>query len=190
MASAIPLVALVRRLFGGYASRAALLLLGACLLLAVWVVNTMANEDVSFEELGGDQCFMFFQLVPQKVEGNHYVTLPLQLVINNDEEYRKLFDPKLLLSNCSQASPSTLIPKVDFAKQTVLALWTSGVCFNTGFKRKVSRDDIKKQITYTVTVLGSPHSCRGQGPQSLNLIAVPKIPAGYQVIFESAHEWS
>jgi hypothetical protein len=101
-------------LFGGCASRAALLLLGACLLLAVWVVNTMANEDVSFEELGGDQCFIFFQLVPQKVEENHYVTLPLQLVINNDEEYRKLFDPKLLLSNCSQANPSTLMPKVDF----------------------------------------------------------------------------
>ena len=186
MAWARTLVAVRRRLRGGL--RAGLLLLGTGAFPALYAVDAVASEDLVFEELGGDHCFMFFQLVPKKLEGNHYVTLPLQLVINDDRDFRRLFDPKLLTLNCSQADPSTLIPKVDFSKKTVLGFWTSGVCFNTEFKRKLSRDDIKKQVTYTVTALGTPRSCRGQGPRSLNLIAVPKIPSGYEVIFASAVE--
>lgn len=150
--------------------------------------NASVSENVPFDILGGDQCYMFFQLLPKEVEGNHYVALPLKLAINNEEDYRKLFDPKLLRLSCAQADVSKLIPNVDFSKQTVLAFWASGACSDTGFKRKVSRDDISKQIIYTVTMVGSVRFCTGPGPESLNLIAIPKVPAGYDVIFEGARE--
>jgi hypothetical protein len=151
-------------------------------------LDALANEDVPFEELGGDECFMFSLLVPQRMEGNHSVALPLELVINNEDQYRALFDPKLIRQKCTQSDISKAITKVDFTAKTVLGLWSSGACSDAGFQRRVLRDDINKTIIYSViTVTGSKPACMGPGPDSLNLIAIPKIPDGYKVAFEGVN---
>jgi hypothetical protein len=155
-------------------------LLGGC------VTSALANEDVAFEVLGGDQCFMFSLLVPKKLEGERYVTLPLQLVINDEDAYRKLFDPKI--ATCAEGDLPKAIPKVDFSKKTVLGLWSSGSCAATGFERRVLRVDILKSIVYSVALISSARGCLGPGLRSLNLIAIPKVPEGYQVTFENIPE--
>jgi hypothetical protein len=158
----------------------------AYFLLAASAAGARANEALPFEELGGDQCFMFSQLVPKKLEGDHYVNQPLELVINDEEHYRKLFDPKIV--RCPNVDRSTAIPKVDFSKKTVLGLWSPGSCAVTGFRKKVLRDDIQKTIIYSVAVVAGTFACSGPGHDSLNLIAIPQIPPGYKVVFESFHE--
>jgi hypothetical protein len=161
---------------------------GAFLLFGGHATNALAYEDVAFEELGGDECFMFSQLVPMRTEGNNVVELPLELVINNDEDYRKLFDPKDKRKSCADVDLSKLIVNVDFSKKTVLGLWSSGTCMATGFEKKVMRDDKQKTIIYSVSVISSPRACMKGGPESLNLIAIPKVPAAYKVSFENIPE--
>jgi len=152
------------------------------------ILGASASESVPFTELGGDQCFMFSQLVHYQQAGDHYIEQPLELVIDNDMAYRKLFDPKVRRQSCDGADLSKVIINVDFSKQTVLGLWNSGSCAATGFEKKVLRDDIQKLIIYSVTVMEGNISCSGPGLMSLNLIAIPKIPAGYKVIFKRAAE--
>lgn len=165
------------------------LVLMASLLFGGCTSKALASGDVAFEELGGDQCFMFSLLVPRRKEGNRTVALPLELVIDSEQDYRKLFDPKIMKKTCVGRDSAKIIPKVDFSQKTALGLWSNGTCADTGFKRIVWRDDARKTIVYSViTVAGSKPACMGPGPESLNLVAIPKIPAGYKVEFESFHE--
>jgi hypothetical protein len=161
-------------------------ILGALLFFAGFSGGALASEAVPFEELGGDQCFMFSLLVPTRMEGENTIELPFELVINNEEDYKKLFDPQIMRQSCADVDPSKRIPDVDFSKKTVLGLWSSGSCGDTRFEKSVSKDDIKKSILYSVTVIGSDISfCSGPGLESLNLIAIPKIPPGHKVFFEN-----
>jgi hypothetical protein len=106
-------------------------------------------------------------------------------VINNNEDYRKLFSPNLMRKSCSGIDLSQIIINVDFSMKTVLGLWSSGDCGDKGFEKRVLRDDDHKTILYSVITVASPvPACMGPGPESLNLIAVPKIPVGYKVVFE------
>ena len=159
-----------------------------CLLITGQTTTACATENVPFEELGGDQCFMFSQLLQYQRQGNQAVELPLELVINNEADYRKLFDPQIMRQSCANVSLSEAIPTVDFSTRTVLAFWNSGSCAATGFKKRVSRDDSQKVITYFVTVTHAEIACRGPGHESLNLVAIPKIEAGYKVTFEKSTE--
>jgi hypothetical protein len=113
-----------------------------------------------------------------------------QLSVDGKQEdlYQKLFDSKIRKQSCSDADFKA-IATVDFAKKTVLGQWTSGSC-DDSFRRRVLRDDPNKSIIYTVTTVAGRVSgvCMRQVPESLNLIAIPKIPAGYKVIFENIHE--
>jgi hypothetical protein len=77
---------------------------------------------------------------------------------------------------------------VDFSKQSVLGLWASGSCAATDFRKEVWRDDAQKRIIYSVSVIESPVSCSGPGLEGLNLIAIPKIPVGYKVSFDTIRE--
>jgi hypothetical protein len=161
------------------------LVLGMSLAVGGLCPNASASEDVAFKELGGEQCFMFSRLAPFRLEGDRYVRAPLELVINNEEDYKRLFDPKIRRQDCDDIDPSKAIPKVDFSRQTVLGLWTGGSCADTDFDKKVSKDDSQKWVIYSVTVLGSDIACSGPGLESLNLIAIPRIPAEYKVFFET-----
>ena len=152
-------------------------------LIAGLASSRAAGEDVPFEVLGGDQCYMFSQLAA-RVVGNNIIEMPLELVFNNEKDYVNLFDSQMLRQSCANVDPSKRVPEVDFSKKTVLGLWSEGSCAATGFDKKVLRDDIQKTITYSVTVIESPIACSGPGRESLNLIAIPKAPAGYKVFFE------
>ena len=143
-----------------------------------------AEQEVPADPLGGDRCVDASRLVPKRLEGNHYVTQPLQLVIDTAPDFRALFEP-----GCTAEDLPAVLARVDFATQTVLGLWSAAPCFATGFERKVTRDEARKIIRYTVTALGSVQACMGMGPESLNLVAIAKIPAGYKVVFESRQAW-
>lgn len=169
--------------------------LALSLIVGAWPVlfaecaqNARAAEDVPFAVLGGDQCFMFSALLHYRVEGNNTVELPLEFVINDETEYRKLFNTEILRESCASVDLNRIIPDVDFSKKTVLGFWNSGSCAAVGFKRRVLRDDIQKEIIYSVSVIGSAIDCSGPGRESLNLIAIPKVPSGFKVVFENVPE--
>jgi hypothetical protein len=185
MTSAKASIARVQR-FKARRLRALILnMLGMPVLMAGLAYSAAASENVPFEVLGGDQCYMFSQLVTTRAAGNNIVEMPLELVIDNENDYMKLFDPQMVRQSCANVDPSKRVPDVDFSKRTVLGLWSEGSCAATSFEKKVLRDDIQKTITYSVTVLESQLSCSGPGLESLNLIAIPKVPAGYKVFFEN-----
>jgi hypothetical protein len=144
--------------------------------------------DVPFEALDADRCFMFSALVLYKTEGNKVEELPLELVINDQHDYEKLFDAKIMRQSCAGVDRAEAIPKVDFSKQSVLGLWASGSCAATDFRKEVWQDDAQKRIIYSVSVIESPVSCSGPGLESLNLVAIPRIPAGYKVSFDTIRE--
>jgi hypothetical protein len=79
-------------------------MLGMSTLMGGLASNASANEDVPFEVLRGDQCYMFSQLVRYQVKGNYTIALPLELVINNEEDYRKLFDPADSSPKCNKVA--------------------------------------------------------------------------------------
>jgi hypothetical protein len=146
--------------------------------------STGRSETVNLRFLGGDQCFMFSLLVPQRHEGNHMVTLPFHVIIDDESAYRKLFEPKILRKDCAAVDLTALVPKVNFANETVLGLWMSGTCSDTGFQREVTRDESRRVVRYSVATINGPQqACMGPGPESLNLMAVPKIQAGYRILF-------
>jgi hypothetical protein len=147
-----------------------------------------STTEIRVQELDADRCFMFSALLSYKTEGNTVTELPLELVINDDAEYEKLFDPKIKRQSCADVDRAAAIPKINFSKQTVLALWASGSCAAREFRKKVWRDDSHKLITYSVAIIESETSCSGPGLESLNLIAIPKIPEGYKVSFETIRE--
>jgi hypothetical protein len=162
-------------------------MLGLPMLIGGLACGAAASENVPFEVLGGDQCFMFSQLAA-RVVGHNIIEMPLELVIDNEEDYKKLFDPQIMRQSCANVDPSKRIPSVDFSKKTVLGLWSAGSCAATGFEKNVLRDDIQKWIIYSVSVVGANRRCNGPGRESLNLIAIPKIPAGYKIVFENIPE--
>jgi len=189
MVSAGVSIATAARRLGARRARVPILKgLSILLLVGGHTMTASASENVPFEELGGDQCFMFSQLVPTRTEGNNIVQLPLELVINDDAAFLKLFDPGIMRQSCANVDPSKRIPAVDLSRQTVLGLWSSGSCAVTGFEKKVLRDDIQKSIIYSVSAVSAQRRCMGPGRESLNLIAIPKVPAGYKVVFENIPE--
>jgi hypothetical protein len=157
---------------------------GALALPLCFGAAAAADREVPIDPLGGDRCVMFSRLVPKQLEGNHYVALPLHLVIDNEHDFRALFEP-----GCAAEDLSAALARVDFSRQTVLGSWYAAPCFVTGFDRKVTRDDQHKVIRYTVTALGAVQACMEMGPQSLNLVAIAKIPAGYKVEFDNRQAW-
>lgn len=164
------------------------IILNATCVLFILGGSAVAFEDVPFEILGGDQCFMFSDLVPRRTENGNVVELPLELVIRGDASYRALFDPKIMRHSCAGVDLSKVIPNVDFSKKTVLGLWSSGSCAVTSFQKRVMKDDRQKTVIYSVSAVGAPRACLGPGLDSLNLIAIPKVPEGYKFVFENIPE--
>jgi len=138
-----------------------------------------ADTPVTVEELGGSQCYTHAQLAAGQ-KG---------LVIESGADYAKLFDPSLLRQSCSAADAAKTIVPVDFTRKTVLGFWAAGSCADAGFDHRVLRDDAGKKLRYTVIIRPGPKpACMGPGPESLNLVAIDKIPAGYKIVFDTVHE--
>jgi hypothetical protein len=156
------------------------------MILAGCASDATAGEAVAFQELSGDQCFAFPLAGKAHAAGASPTFTP---VIDNNADYGKLFASNLVKKSCSSAEAARAIVPVDFSRNTVIGLLSSGTCADTGFRRQVVRDDGQKTITYTVApVAGTKRACMGPGPTSLNLIAIPKLPSGYRVVFQTAQE--
>jgi len=108
---------------------------------------------------------------------------------HDEQEYSRLLKTLCVPPNetqgCdeNQACLTKELPSVDFTKKTVLGQATEGTCGTTGYKKEVFRDDQAKIVTYFVTAINAAISCSGSGAAGLNLIAVPKIPNDYKVVF-------
>lgn len=136
-------------------------------------------EDVDFHE----SCFILSLLVetPQyeRVKGKPY--LDEDLLIDTDSAYQDFQKTSGNARNkvCSRVD----FPQVDFSQKTLLGKWASGSCAARGFEKTVIKDDAKKEIVYSVKVLERNMACSGPGLESMNLVAIPKIPKNYKVIF-------
>jgi len=166
------------------AMRALASFIGLGIALAV-AASGSAAELTDAKELGGDECFAFGLRFSNQTAGSQ----PDGLVIRDETAFRKLFDPAVMRQSCAGRDPEQLVPKVDFTTNLVLGLWSAGTCADRGFRRTVQRDDARKTLTYTVVTLsGTRAACMGPGPESLNLVAAPQPPPGYEVMFRRGRE--
>jgi hypothetical protein len=138
-----------------------------------------ADTPVAIEELDGDRCYAHAALGARTP----------RLVIETAAGYAGLFDPALRRLSCSPDEAAKTVVPVDFARKTVLGAWAAGNCADGGFAHRVLRDDAGRVLRYTVIIRPGPKpACMGPGPESLNLIAIDKLPAGYRVVFDTVHE--
>jgi len=160
----------------------------------------LAQQKVGFEEISLDNyCYPFFFHI--KTLFNQPPLIESQLVINDEKAYQaeltKIRRDVADHDSCQKSPPGTdkicdlerecvkkELPPIDFSQKTLLGQFTSGSCATAGFKKEVFRDDKTKTVTYFVSALESNiGGCSGEGAMSMNLIAVPKIPTDYKVVF-------
>lgn len=108
-----------------------------------------------------------------------------ELIINNAKEYKVLSKLKSSDDKCSK----TYLPKIDFSQKTLLGKFTITFNLSVNYLRELIRDDSRKEIIYSIKILGSDPpvvSCRGgcRSLANLNLIVIPKVPPEYKVIFK------
>jgi predicted esterase len=101
------------------------------------------------------------------------------LVINSAAEYAGL-DPRASTRGGCQAFT---LPAMDFSGSTLLAKYASGSC-GAGFERRIVRDDAAKTYIYSIAIRSITPICSGPPRASMNDVLIPKIPAGYSVVFE------
>src|SRR3989344_1560873 len=168
----------------------------------VYFLQNPRSDAYTLLPIDESGCFPFrlYANVPIYRQQQGELSLPQELIINSQTEYDQLLqfrrytstpqdcsiktgvnkDVCLLDQKCMQIS----LPTVDFSTNTVLGNYSSGSCAAYGFERVYLRDDSTKTITYTVKPKTRWISCSGPGKHSLNLIAVPKIPSDYSVVFK------
>jgi ssDNA-binding Zn-finger/Zn-ribbon topoisomerase 1 len=93
-----------------------------------------------------------------------------EYIIIDDSTFIKTFD-----SSCS-------LPNFDFNTESLLGLYADGGC-EVKFIREVTRIDSEKKYHYKVTVKDCGN-CKKLG-YSYNWVAVPKLPSGWTVTFET-----
>ena len=105
---------------------------------------------------------------------------PDPMIINNEDEYKTLLKLKCL---------NTYFPDIDFSQKAILIQYAESIDRSAKFIKEVFKDDIKKQIIYSVTVaehnppdVSCAMSCLYI--EALNAIIIPKLPSGYKVIFK------
>ena len=156
-----------------------------------------AQQKVGFEEINLDNyCYPFSFHV--KTSFNQPPTIENQLIINDEKTYqdqltkirRDVADhdvcqksPADKICELEQECVKKELPPIDFSQKTILGQFTQGHCGTTGFKKEVFQDDKTKTVTYFVSAINTILACSGPGGESMNLIAVPKIPADYKVVF-------
>jgi len=101
-----------------------------------------------------------------------------EYVINDDSTYQSLLSLKLSVDFCANYS----LPNIDFTQRTVLGKYRDGGGCKIEFIRKVCKNESKKIIKY-VTKVKEEGGCDMLG-YSMNWIVVPKIPKGYNIVFE------
>ncbi|MFM2331137.1 MAG: hypothetical protein RLZZ26_644 [Candidatus Parcubacteria bacterium] len=153
-------------------------LVGACFVVILaptllqwyWHRN---DQPFSILPINERSCFIFTLLAPQGA----VPVADQELVINTETEYEQLLHHRT--STCKDP-----LPPVDFSKYTVLGkLVTDASCMRNEFSRTYSRDDAQKTATYAVRSV--ERFCMTAMPSdSMNLIAVPKIPPDYRINFK------
>jgi hypothetical protein len=84
-----------------------------------------------------------------------------------------------LIRNCQ--SRDIKLPKINFSKHTLIAMYApTDLCVR--LKLKIIRDDAEKRYHHIITA-NKPLRCRGIGSVGF-WVLIPKMPRGYEVIFE------
>lgn len=161
------------------------------LLLAISTRHSFAQEkvqdqvEVKFENVDfHESCYNLHHLIgtPQYERDTGKPFLEEKLIINDAEDYRNFQNT---ISNARNLScKSVEFPSIDFSQKTLLGNWGQGSCAARSFEKVVLRDDSKKKVVYSVKVVNANiGACSGPGLNSLNFIAIPKIPENYKVVF-------
>ncbi|MDP2653188.1 MAG: hypothetical protein Q8Q08_04055 [Candidatus Omnitrophota bacterium] len=143
---------------------------------------------VKFEEVDiQESCFVLEILVntPQFERNKGKPYLEEELVIDTDGAYDEF--QKTISNARNMACKNVNFPAVDFSSKTLLGKLAGGSCAARDFKKEVYRDDAKKEIVYSVQVIErhDPNVAyfKCAPVDSINLIAIPKIPKDYKVVF-------
>lgn len=99
------------------------------------------------------------------------------LVIDDTEAYAAIGQYKWWTKSCAKFG----LPEIDFSRTTLLGKWVAAGGCSVDFKRRAYLDEPNKTVHYNIEVT-SEGSCEMMS-SSMNWIAVPKIPPGYQVKF-------
>lgn len=98
-------------------------------------------------------------------------------IIDDDTTYQQL----LSSSPCAGYT----LPHIDFNQYTLLGKYATGKC-KAEFHRQVIRDDAAKTYNFTVYVFDKG-ICKSE-PIDMNWVIVPKLPQGYNVVFNIKHD--
>lgn len=99
-------------------------------------------------------------------------------IINDNTTYQNLLNCNVQISPCDTFT----LPSVNFSTQTVLGLKTIARNTPANYERKVFKCVEKKEYKYIVDVYDVGWSDALE--QKMNFVIIPKIPAGYNVVFE------
>jgi hypothetical protein len=162
-------------------------------IILLWSAHlSYAQEKINYEELQINKSFCFdwefLVNVPQYERSQGKPYLDDELVIDSQESYLN-FQKKSIPAR-TQACTNVDFPPIDFSQRTLIAKYASGSCAGMGFKREVLKDNIKKEIIYSVKAIERNIACSGPGLESMNLITIPKVPKDYKVVFSPSFDTS
>lgn len=123
--------------------------------------NSTGGEVISLYDFG--DCYI-------------YATVDTSLIISTDSAFSAFKTARFI--HCNSAA----VPAINFSNQTLLGYRTEIQACNTGTHRSIAIDTVAKTYTYSMKVT----RCKGCNTQlgSNNFVLGPKIPAGYQVLFD------
>ena len=102
----------------------------------------------------------------------------LEFIINSEKDYQNLLQYRSPADYCDDFQ----LPSVDFSQFTLLGKYADGSGCAIDFVREIYRDDVNKEIIYSITVV-EEGTCKMMGV-SMNWALVPKISPDYTVRFE------
>lgn len=146
-----------------------------------------SKSPTTFDEVDMQEgCYILSTLIdtPQFERDQGKSFLEDKLIIEDQATYSNF--QKTASKARNVACKEVLFPSIDFSQKTLLGNWVSGSCAASGFERSVFKDTEKKEIIYSVRIKERNIACSGPGLYSINLIAIPKVPKGYKVIFKPA----
>jgi hypothetical protein len=142
-------------------------LAGAVLATLLFFGSPMADAfaaEIPFQALDADRCFMFSALVPYKTEGNKVEELPLELVINDQHDYEKLFDAKIMRQSCAGVERAEAFPRWTFPNKACSACGLPGRAPRWISERKFGKTTPRNGSSIPLRL--SSLQCRARDPAS------------------------
>ena len=121
---------------------------------------------------------LLFCIAVDQIRGTSPDRNSLEFIINSQEEYQSLLQFRPPVDFCQDFK----LPSIDFSQFILLGKYTEGGGCSIDFVRKIYRDDVNKEVIYSIKVIEEGF-CKKMG-MSMNWALVPKIPSNYKVRFE------